>query len=100
MINETIVAMIVGASKVRMTVYIFWETLLLSVGANVLGLLMHRVLYVPVFQKLNITENLSYTAADYVLILLVLLALSLLITIPFAMKYLKLSPIAARRERI
>ena len=98
LLDETIVSIIVGASRLRMTVYIFWEALLLSVTANGLGLLVHRLLYVPLFQRINLAEDLRYYLSDYALLLGVIVAFSLVITVPFSLKYLRLSPIAARRE--
>lgn len=98
LLDETIVSIIVGASRLRMTVYIFWEAFLLSVSANGLGLLVHWLLYKPLFQKLNLAAELVYHASDYLLLLGGIVAFSLVITIPFALKYLRLSPIAARRE--
>lgn len=97
-LDETIISMIVGASKGRMTTHIFWESLLLCLIANCSGLLLHWLLYKPFFQGINLAQSLSYTLGDYTLICLLLLALSLLVTVPFALKYLRLSPIAARRE--
>lgn len=96
--TENLVSVIVGASRGRLTVYIFWETLLLSVTANGVGLLLHWALYRSVFSKLNISAELSYRTEDYFFVYLMLVALSLATTIPFVLKYLKLSPIAARRE--
>lgn len=96
--TENLVSIITGASKGRITAYIFWETLILSLAANGLGLLLHRALYEPVFTKLNITSDLYYRPGDYCFVYLLMLALSLIVTIPFVMKYLKLSPVAARRE--
>lgn len=96
--TENLVSVIVGASRARLTVYIFWETLLLSMIANGVGLLLHWALYRSVFSKLNISAELSYRAEDYFFVYLMLVALSLATTIPFVLKYLKLSPIAARRE--
>lgn len=98
LLDETIVCIIVGASKLQMTIHIFWEATLLSLGANCAGLLLHRLLYVPVFTKLNLSETLIYGLSDYMLLCLFMLVLSLFVTIPFVLKYLKLSPIEARRE--
>lgn len=98
LLDETIITIIVGASRLRMTVYIFWEALLLSAAANGLGLLVHRLLYEPLFRRINLAAELVYRASDYALMLGVIVVFSLVIAIPFAMKYLRLSPIAARRE--
>ena len=98
LLNETIVSIIVGASRLRMTVYIFWEAILLSVIANGAGLFVHWALYQPVFEKINLATELRYYLSDYALLLGVIVAFSLIITIPFAMKYLRLSPVAAKRE--
>lgn len=99
MLDESIISMVVGASRMQMTVLIFWEATVLSVGANCAGLLLHWLLYKPLFEKINLSATLTYSLADYAVLCLVMLIFSLIITIPFALKYLKLSPIAARRER-
>ena len=98
-IHETIVCMMVGASKARMLQITFWEVTVLSLGANGLGLLLHYLLYEPVFTLLNITPDLRYTASEYFMLCLVLLVLSLFAIIPIMLKYLRLSPVAARRLR-
>ena len=97
-LDETIISMIVGATRGRMTSHIFWEATLLCLAANGSGLLLHRLLYKPFFQDLNLAEALTYSSSDYATICLLLLVLSLLVTVPFSLKYLRLSPIAARRE--
>ena len=98
LITENLVSVITGASRGRITTYIFLETTILSLGANGIGLLLHWALYEPLFVKLNVSENIRYTAGDYAFVYLLMLVLSLIVTIPFVMKYLKLSPVAARRE--
>lgn len=96
-IHDTLVCMVVGASKAKMLQYTFWEVTVLSLSANGLGLLLHWLLYEPLFTVLNISPDLRYNINEYFMLCLVLLVLSLLAIIPIMFKYLRLSPIAARR---
>lgn len=98
MLDESIISLVVGASRAQMITLIFWEATVLSVGANGAGLLFHWLLYKPLFEKINLSATLTYGVADYAILCLAMLVFSLIITIPFVLKYLKLSPISARRE--
>lgn len=98
-IDESIISMIVGAQKSTMVVSIFWETTILTLGAGVLGVLVHVLLYQPFFAHINIHEYVTYRATDYWYILLVVFIVGLLVVFPVVMKYIKLSPIAARRAK-
>lgn len=96
-LNETLVCMALGASKAKMLQFTFWEVTVLSLGSNGLGLFLHRLLYDPLFTSLNISPDLRYSTSEYFLLCLILLILSLLAITPMMLKYLRLSPIAARR---
>lgn len=98
--DENIISMIVGAAKRDITFFIFWEGLLLSAGANILGLLLHALLEPSLFKTLNISTDLVYTLSDYLSIFLMMLVVTVLILLLFLRKYRKLSPIQARQARM
>ena len=95
---ENLVSLILGASKSQIILCIFWESMILALVANGAGLLGHWLLYEKIFIHLNVYSDLSYRAGDYFFVYLVMVLLSLATIIPFVMKYLKLSPVAARQK--
>lgn len=96
--NETIVSMVVGASKLTVAVMVFWETVTLTMASGILGVMLHRLLYPVFFSKINMQDNeIIYTGGDYAFIILSQFVVTLLVLIPFAHKYTKLSPIESRR---
>ena len=99
MMVENIISQIVGASKVSVVVLIFWEIMVLVLFANGIGLLLHGLLYQPVFSAINISQDLQYYLGDYLRIILLILVASLLVSIPLAISYIKKTPVEARRKR-
>lgn len=97
LMGETAVSVIVGAASAKMAVLILWESMVLSLFSAGIGLLLHRLLYDPVFSKLNMTGIITYGAGDYWLILLLFLALSVITAVPIMWRYLHVSPVHARR---
>lgn len=95
--DENIVSMIVGASKTSLTVMIYWEGLLLSSTANALGLVLHWVLYEPIFSKINVSDSLVYSLRDYIVIFLMMFVITVVILAAFLGRYAKMSPIKARQ---
>lgn len=98
--QENGIFMILGTTKVRMTVFLLREAIILSALANGIGLLIHRLFYQAVFSDLNITSNLQYTPGDYVFIYLLMLILSLLTSLPLIIRGWKLSPVESRRVHL
>ena len=99
MMDENSASMMVGASKGKLIFLIFCEGLVLFLAVSILGLLLHFVLYTPVFSKLNYAEGLVYRFGDYLRILAGISGIVLVCLIPFLGKYMKLSPIRAYRTR-
>ncbi len=97
LMKDTAVCIILGATSTKMGAIILWESLLLSLAATGIGLGLHCLLYEPVFAKLNLSDTLVYRAGDYWFILLLFSVFSIITAIPSVWKYLRLSPIAARR---
>ena len=98
--DETVIFLIVGGSKTEMSLMLFWETILLSLFSNGIGIGLHKLLYTSVFEKLNIAENIVYTLADYSIICLVMLVTSLIVVIPFVIRYYRKSLIDTRRMSV
>lgn len=100
MMDENIASMMVGASKGRLIFMIFCEGLFLFLGVSILGLLLHYVLYVPVFSRVNYAEGLVYRFNDYLRILSGIFFIVLACLIPFLVKYTKMSPICVYRKHM
>lgn len=100
LMDENIVSIIVGASKRKMVLIIFCESLILFLAVSIIGLLLHYALYIPVFSKINITEGLVYSFGDYLRILTGIFFIVLACLIPFLGKYTKMSPIRLYQRHI
>ena len=98
--KENVVCLILGSSKLRTAILIFRDALALCVIANVMGLLVHWLLYQPVFRLLNIEESLRYTVNDYCLILLLMVVLSLIVAVPVVLTEIVSTPAAAKRRNL
>ncbi len=98
--DETIISVIVGAKKSKLTFMIFCETFFLCAVTSALGIAIHKLFYGSFFTAINISPELTYTAGDYLTIYLSMLAISIIVVIPFLYKYMTLSPIEARREHM
>ena len=96
--HENIVSVFVGATKADITALVFWETAILSLSVGGIGLLLHRILYKPLFTKLNVIADLSYQLGDYLVLYLFIFSISLATALPLAARYLRLSPVSAKRE--
>ena len=96
--NETIISMIVGASKWRVRIMVFIEMTVLTAFTMIAGMAIHKSLYSIFFEKINIREDIIYTLTDYTKIFLMMFILSCLVEIPFVWRYTRLSPADARRR--
>ena len=97
LMGETAVSVIVGATSAKMGTLVLWEAILLSISSAGIGLLLHRIFYAPVFSKLNMTGTITYGAGDYWLMLLLFVVLSVITAVPIMWRYLRVSPVAARK---
>ncbi len=95
-LDHTMICRLVGASNRD----IFRLTLLEGVSLCVLvdagGLLLHRLLYAPLFRKINISTELVYSLGDYLTIFLLMLGVGLCVVLPFIHRYARLTPTSAR----
>ncbi len=97
LMGETAVSVIVGATSAKMGTLVLWEAMLLSFSSAGIGLLLHKLLYTPVFSKLNMTGTITYGAEDYWLMLLLFVVLSVITAVPIMWRYLRVSPVTARK---
>ena len=98
--NETVVCLIVGATMGKMFLLTALESLLLCSVTSISGILLHAALYKPVFAKLNVLSELTYSFNDYLVIFLLIISITLLVLLFSIKKYSSLSPIQAKRERM
>jgi len=96
--KENVVCMILGASKLSTVALVFRDAVVFSVFANGIGVVLHQILYEPVFSPLNITSHLEYLPADYCVVLLLTTALSLATAIPVVLQEVLMTPTAAKRR--
>ncbi len=99
MVYDSAVCMITGASKSTISIMTFWEAMLLSLSTSVVGLAIHKIFYNVFFNKINIREEIVYKFSDYAFIFFLMFCITLVITLPFIIKYTRLTPITIRREQ-
>lgn len=95
---ETVVSLIVGASRPKIFLMTFFEVMLCSTATSTIGILIHRILYNPVFEKINKIPNTTYLFSDYIYVFIIYNLLVAIIASFFLLKYMKLSPVDARRK--
>ena len=98
--KENVVSLILGASKLRIAITIFQDAFVLGALANATGVLLHRILYGPVFRPLNIEPSIYYTAQDYCFIFLIMTVLSLITAIPVVLRETVSTPAAVKKRNL
>lgn len=98
--NEHIVYTMVGSNKGRITATILGDAVIMSMAANALGVLLHKLLYNGLFEKLNMNPNIQYGFGDYSFCYFIIVALSVLAAIPVVIKVTCSTPTAARRNAL
>ena len=96
--DMTAVCRIVGADGRKIGAMHLCEILLLTASTGITGILLHILLYRPVFSKIDLLQGVNYRAIDYALALILTLADVLLFSIPFLWKGIRASPIDAYRR--
>lgn len=92
--EENVIYRLTGARRTKLFAVILSEVGLLSLAACLLTSFFHKLLYFPLFSKLNTTETwISYTIADYGIITGAIVLLSLLTALPFLLVFLRETPI-------
>ena len=98
-LTESVISRMVGASKRKVSLLIFGECFVLSAGPCCAGLLLHKLLYNTLFERLNMTKNLIYEPGDYGTVLLIMLGITFAVIFLSVLKYLKLTPVESVRSR-
>ena len=98
--NETVVCLIVGATREKMFLLTVVESLALCGVTSLAGILLHAALYKPVFAKINVLSELTYSFNDYLVIFLLIIAITLFVLLFSVKKYSKLSPVQAKQKRM
>ena len=96
--DENIISIIVGSSKIIIGLMTFWEGCLLSFLSNIAGIIIHVMLTPALFSRLNVNPNVKYTPADYSLILLLMFVISSSIVFVMIFRFTSVSPTKARRK--
>lgn len=90
-IKEIITYSIVGASPKQIAGLLMLDNLLISGMSVCLAIIIHMALYNSVFVLINIYENIKYTFADYILLAVLVIALSEVSMIPTTYKLFRRS---------
>ena len=98
-IKENAVSRISGATKTKISIQVFFEGVLLTSVATIIGMLLHWILSPSVFNKLNIVDGIEYLLVDYFSILLFILTLTAFVDFVFTRKYSNISPNEAKCRR-
>lgn len=98
--RENSISSILGASRLTLTALLFGEAILLSAASIVLGILLHVLLYLPLFQPMNLYSYIRYSPGDYGVIALILFSLSCVAVIPVVLREAFASPDAAKRKAL
>lgn len=96
--RENAISRLLGVGKGGLASMVLAEATVFCAAANGLGILVHILLYRPLFTELNISENIQYSLGDYCLVYLLMLLLSLVAVIPILWKASGVSPADAGRK--
>lgn len=80
---ENIIYSLVGAAKHTVIKIIALENFALNLFIGLLSITIHVLLRNTVFERVNTTSGIQYEAKDYFFILLIMLAVSILVQLPF-----------------
>lgn len=98
--KNNVILMMVGAKKSDVLKIVILENIILVTGSVLSAVLLHSILYQPVFSKVNIYGNIVYYPMDYLNIYLIILLVSLLVNIPFFVGYYKNNIREARNRQL
>lgn len=87
--HENIIYKMVGVRNSRLAFIVVLEMEILAALSSLCAIMIHIVLYKPLFSKVNAYENIKYNFMDYVYIFVFVLVLSLAVTLPFVFSYIK-----------
>lgn len=93
---ESAVYSVLGATQRRMFAVILLDNVLLTTAAGGLTCLLHWLLYDSLVSRLNVYPGITYTAADYFIVLGFAVLLSALTLLPFIRKYRKMQAVSMK----
>lgn len=96
--GENVIYAMVGASKKKVGHIILAENLLLGLFSGTAGILLHAAFYQSFFSKINTLENITYTPADYLILFVFTLLLSLVTAIPFLLSHSRRTVIDSKNK--
>ncbi len=85
--RENSILMMVGAKKKRIVLLNLIENIILTFISSAVAVVLHIVLYDSLVTKINLYKNITYSAQDYLIIVLLAIGLSLIVQIPFIFTY-------------
>ena len=98
-LDASVVCRMVGASRTGVAILIFWEAFGLCAIPCGAGLLLHRLLYEPLFTRINMLSDLVYGAHDYWRMFWIMTGISLVSILPLILRYRRLTPIVSAQSR-
>lgn len=96
--NETILYRVVGASLYQTRTILLLENILLALLTGGAAIVLHRLLYEPLFRTINFYDHIAYTWQDYGILLLLILLLTMLASLPFVCSVAQSSIIRLRNR--
>ncbi|MCM1308416.1 MAG: hypothetical protein NC223_07455 [Butyrivibrio sp.] len=95
--REDGIYLLVGAGKGEVIGIIFLEHIIMNLALSVAAVLLHLILYYPIFGKINFYDNVHMSFADYVTVVAVTSLLSFVIILPHLIKSYRYSVADFRR---
>ncbi len=85
--RENSILMMVGAKRKRIILINLLENIILTLSSSAVAVVLHIALYDSLVTKINLYKNITYSAQDYLIIVLLAIGLSLIVQIPFIFTY-------------
>ncbi|MVB11041.1 hypothetical protein CAFE_17430 [Caprobacter fermentans] len=98
--SENIIYSLVGAAKHTVMKIIALENFVLNLFIGLFSIAIHVLLRNAVFEKVNTTAGIQYETKDYMIILLVMLAVSVLVQLPFLWNYYRNTMITLKNKYV
>ena len=96
--RENVILLVLGISKMELGLFLFREAFLLSASVVGVGIVFHNLFYNQIFVPLNLYPHITYRGADYGVIALLLLSISLVTVIPVTLRETLVTPDGAKRK--
>ena len=96
--EENAVSIIVGGRPIDIALSVMFEGTIFSLLSVFTGLIVHFVLYKPLFNHINIANNMVYKLSDYVEMLIIMTIVVIIMMTALSIKYLLLTPKKLRNK--